>query len=260
MVTAIFEKLLEEFPGRLTIKTHTPVLSVRESFTSSTCSEIETDLGKITAKEVVYCTNGHTGQLLPLLRGKIFPVRGHMTVQLPGQIFPGLGAERSWNFVYGKHGLDYATQNAKTGEIFLGGGLARGQNEGLEEFGNSSDDTADVLTQIHLSGVLPVIFGPEIRYSRVKSMWTGIMGWTADGIPLVGKLPSSATGRVGQREWIAAGFNGYGMVNSWGSGKAIALMMLGEDIGDWFPASIEVTQKRLDEMQPEKFAKFILDR
>lgn len=57
------------------------------------------------------------------------------------------------------------------------------------------------------------------------------MGFTYDSLPLVGKLPSSLTGRnlppksLGS-EWMAAGFNGEGMVHAWRSGIAVAQMLL----------------------------------
>ena len=263
LVTAVLAKLLETYPGRFTIETHTPVTSVSASKSTSYSYEVHTDRGVIQAKQVVYCTNAHTGHVLPLMKGKIFPARGHMTVQLPGQSFTRVGSHRSWNIVHGKHGLEYITQNGHTGEIFLGGGFIRGQNGGIYEMGNSADDKFDPLINIHLSGALPIAFGVEnwgidsAEGPRIKSMWTGIMGFTADGLPLVGRLPSSATGREEGNEWIAAGFNGYGMVNCWLSGKALALKILGQDTRSWFPEVYEISHKRLEAMSPAGFASHI---
>lgn len=59
------------------------------------------------------------------------------------------------------------------------------------------------------------------------------------------------TGRKGEGEWIAAGFNGYGMVNSWGCGKALARLMVGMDVGEDFPTSYLITEERVERMKGE---------
>lgn len=71
------------------------------------------------------------------------------------------------------------------------------------------------------------------------------MGYSADGLPLVGRLPSALTGRTGEGEWIAAAFNGYGMANCLMSGEALALMMLGDNVSDWLPEAYGLDEKRL---------------
>ena len=256
MVTAVFEHLLDKYPGRISIETLTPVESVTEVPTDAFPYKIQTNRGTIEAKHVVYCTNAHTGSLLPSLRSKIFPLRGHMTVQIPGDKFAHVGAERSWSITYGGHGIDYITQNPKTDEIYIGGGFTRGRDDGIFDVGNTDDSSSDRLTRAHLHGILPVAFGSEnwgkdsSLGPRVKAEWTGIMGFTADGLPLVGNLPKFTTGRDGNGEWIAAGFNGYGMVNCWLSGKAVAHQILGKNV-DWFPEQFGVSSERLLAMKDE---------
>lgn len=71
------------------------------------------------------------------------------------------------------------------------------------------------------------------------------MGITADGLPIVGNLPSSITGRSSGQEWIAAAFNGYGMDKTWLSGEALVAMMAGRDVSKWFPSSFVVSEERL---------------
>ena len=70
------------------------------------------------------------------------------------------------------------------------------------------------------------------------------MGFSADGLPLVGRLTAPLTGRKGEGEWIAAAFNGYGMANCLMSGEAVALMMLGESPSD-LPKAYGLDEKRL---------------
>lgn len=71
------------------------------------------------------------------------------------------------------------------------------------------------------------------------------MGFSSDGLPLVGQLPTSLTGRNGEGEWIAAAFNGYGMANCLMSGEALVSLILGNGTGDWLPDAYGLSEKRL---------------
>ena len=54
---------------------------------------------------------------------------------------------------------------------------------------------------------------------EVEAEWTGVLGFTSDGKPFVGPLPERPN------VYVAAGFNGNGMPQCFGVGKAIALML-----------------------------------
>jgi len=310
MVTSIFADLLSTYGDRFRIETETAALSITHRDEESSQEypyAVHTPRGVIRAKHIVHCTNGYAGHLLPGLRGKIYPCKGHMSVQVPGKAFPRLGGSsrtttgtesqsqsqnqkqnqsRSWSIVYPSGGLDYVTQNINTGELWYGGGLIRGEAGGRAAFGDADDTTMDAMTRCHLHGAPPVFYGLENwgdddeeeggggtgtstsnTSPRVKAEWSGIMGFTADALPLVGQLPLSATGRAGRGEWIAAGFNGYGMPNCWGSGRALAqqmmmmMMMMSasgkgeagkEPLDESFPTSYLVTEERLRGMNGEE--------
>ena len=81
---------------------------------------------------------------------------------------------------------------------------------------------------------------------EVRGIWTGIMCYTGDQLPFVGKLPSTATGRSGSGEWVAAGWNTYGMTNGLLTGIALGKMILGEDVSEWFPEAYLITEERLN--------------
>ncbi|KAG2134564.1 FAD dependent oxidoreductase-domain-containing protein [Suillus bovinus] len=107
---------------------------------------------------------------------------------------------------------------------------------------------------------------------RVKAIWSGLLSESADGMPWVGKVPVNVASRKappvssapsamnsGTRklksvltaapgEWIAAGYSGEGMVHAWLSSKAVALMLLGEDLTEvqnWLPELFSVTDIRV---------------
>lgn len=272
MVTSLFQHLLSTYPSRLSIDTQTPALSITYTASSTHPYAISTPRGTIHTKQLIHATNGHTGHLLPLLRGAIFSCKGHMTVQVPGSLFPVPNSNsnsnpsnarnpnttpkhRSWSIVYSTFGLDYITQNPLSNELWYGGGLIRGADSGLSAFGDANDSTTDRLTLTHLHSAGRTFFGPQnwsaenAHHERVKSEWCGIMGFTADELPLVGRLPEICTGRKGDDEFIAAGFSGYGMVGCWGSGKALAEILVLGKAGKDFPRSYLVTEQRLGGMK-----------
>lgn len=184
-----------------------------------------------------------------------------MTVQSVSPEFPRVGAKRSWSAIYAR-GFDYITQSpGDDGCLYLGGGFAQGGKENAEDIGSLDDIGSTDDSQLsegplkHLEGVPARVFAHG-EGSKVEKKWTGIMGFTGDYMPLVDRLTADISGReecspaVGG-EWIAAGFNGYGMVHSWLSGKAVANMLTGHEaqILDWFPRhEFACTNERLKKL------------
>ena len=96
----------------------------------------------------------------------------------------------------------------------------------MTDLGKFLDDCNSAMAAAHLGGIINSVWSPEScespAVSHVIRKWTGVMGFTADFFPLVGRLPREATGREGDGEWISAGFNGYGMAIAWLCGKHVA--------------------------------------
>lgn len=154
----------------------------------------------------------------------------------------------------------------------LGGGFARSLKQGIDQVGLYDDGSAlESLTISHVAGVFPAIFHPKWGPgAELKQVWSGIIGFTGDLVPFVGRLSSRFTSRklsggyiVEDKdtpgEWIAAGFSGEGMVWAWLSGVALGLMIAGtteEDVkeapgrpggrlADWFPNELLASNSRL---------------
>jgi glycine/D-amino acid oxidase-like deaminating enzyme len=246
-VTKVIESLKQKYPSRLSIETNTSVAKVEYTPEAEHPYQIYTSRGVIGASKVVYCTNGYTGYLLPELRGRLFPYRGNMTVQDIKR--PVQNPEFSWNFhhkpVYDPKnesiitGSYYMQQNHQSGYFFLGGETQTAQTCLI------ADDTSYTPVAVENLQKTLIKFFDEQTESRLISAWSGIMGFTADHCPLVGKLPSSITKRAGDGEWIAAGYNGMGMSMCWRAGEAIAKQIHGIDVSDWFPEAFEVSEERL---------------
>lgn len=259
----------------MSVETNTPAIDIqvnaddpKKPFT------VYTPRGEITAAHIIHATDAFAANLIPGLKGKIFPVRGHMTAQEPGTLFPKLGGARSWSFIH-KRGFDYITQLPETGELMAGGGVVQSPEKGMDEFGIWRDDRSSYAICAYLNGLLPTIFGAHNwgadKGARVKMAWTGCMGFTADLLPYVGILDHKITQRKPPTtchsddakqpaEWISAGFQGEGMVLAWLSGVAVGLMLVGEKdevfeeapgipsgrIKDWLPEELVCSRQRVD--------------
>ncbi|KFX97445.1 hypothetical protein O988_04866 [Pseudogymnoascus sp. VKM F-3808] len=243
---------------------HTPATAI--SVSDDGLFVVSTPRGEIRAKHVVHASNAHIGHLVPGFRGRVYPLRGQMSAQVPPKEFPHQGGERSWSFEYDL-GFDYLTQlpirknngdeEDGGGEMMFGGGFVQAGFSGLEEMGVASDGELNSDVAVHLRQGLGKVFGYMGGGGfQVKSMWTGNMGFSVDMLPWVGKLPESLTERgTGQgAEWVSVGYSGEGMVNAWLCGKALAMMILGEEGStmEWFPHSMGILPERIRESVLER--------
>lgn len=171
-----------------------------------------------------------------------------MSSQKPPGAFGNYGTERAWSFGHKARidaetgvlelGLYYSNQNPRTGDLFIGGEKVR-----LDELIVSDDTAVSETSKDNISSIIPKLFD-QSENGIVHKVWSGIMAFTADHSPIVGRLPSSMTGR-GDGEWAAAGFNGYGMPLCWSSGEAVAKMLMGIDVRDFLPESFLSSEERL---------------
>lgn len=102
-----------------------------------------------------------------------------------------------------------------------------------------------------------MLFGPDGWQGEspgktlLKTSWVGILCNSLDRVPLVGMLPQEALGdrRAGScnknAAWVSAGYGGYGMVNAWLSGKAVAQHLMGQNVPEWLPVEYRATPERL---------------
>lgn len=173
-----------------------------------------------------------------------------MPTQKPPDTFGNFGNERAWSFTHEPRynaannvlelGLYYSNQNPKSGNVNIGG-----ENAYLDEIFVADDTTISTPSMENISEIISKLFTHE-QPAEVRQIWSGIMGFTADHMPLVGRLSPDTTGR-GDVEWIAAGFNGYGMPQCWSSGEAVAKMILGINVSNFLPEAYMTSDSRLQD-------------
>ncbi|KAF7298801.1 FAD-dependent protein [Mycena indigotica] len=196
-VTSVLSYLLSKHSQTFQLFTNTPALEITSDASGYS---IKTSRGTIRTQNVVHATNGWASHLLPKLRGKVIPIRGHMTAHRPGTNMgafpvnsPNPQANNSWagtrSFtISGASTYNYLTQQlpasasipggkfpASNGEFMFGGGLdASSITTVLPELGVADDHKpVDLTLGGYLSGALSMYFGkhwgPEGRPDKPES-------------------------------------------------------------------------------------------
>jgi len=196
------------------VQTRTLVKQVKRHWNPKEQLEVVTEggesRGSIFCQHVVYATNGYTAHLLPELRRTIVPTQGQILVTAPLQkmAIPG----NTWY----DYGYLYMIQRPN-GQLVLGG--CRNKHP-KGDTANVDDSKTEPVVSDALRSFLKNTF-PELKDKLdVQHEWTGIMGFTPDSLPMIGRLRG--------HEWIAAGYTGYGMPKCFGAGKAVAEMIVGK--------------------------------
>lgn len=239
LITAILTELVKSNGGRFSIEANTPAESV--AFDSDTEKYIiHTPRGPIHAKQVIHATNAHAGHLLPAVRGFVYPIRCNVTVQEKAPEAENRGATNTV-MITSPGALNSVYQSPQNGDFYVSGSV--GVSNFFEEI-TTREDTVDSSLVDSMSTVINRAFGRPVQ-GQVKRNWAGIMGYTADGMPLIGRLDEGLSGRNGKGEWIAAGFNGVGMVNAWLCGEHIADAVLGKQEPRKIPSIYVPSEERV---------------
>lgn len=165
------------------------------------------------ANHVMLCTNAYSPRLHPYFIGKVIPTRAqcYATAPLDADVMTVCG--------YSDYGYMYYRQTFD-GRFLIGGGR---KNHKAAENDTTDDRITDAVQQT-LEAYTKTHF-PEVTVP-IERRWAGIMGFSVDGLPLVGTLPTME--RVG----FAVGFTGHGLAMGAGSAeRAVELVLNGTHPG-----------------------------
>jgi gamma-glutamylputrescine oxidase len=181
------------------IAEETPVVALEE-----TCAR--TPLGDVRAEHVVLATDGYTHGLVPELDQAVVAFRGQAlaTAPLPERLFDCP--------IYARWGYDYL-QQLTDGRIVVGG-----RRDTDLEGELTREETPTQPIQARIEELLRSLIG---RAPPITHRWAGLLGFTADLLPLVGQLP----GR--ERTWASVGYSGHGNVLGFACGELVAGAILG---------------------------------
>lgn len=147
----------------------------------------------VECRQAILATNAYSRILHPYFHDKVFPTRAQMYATEPSAderlITMPTGAE---------DGFEYFRQ-LSDGRFLIGGYRDRFPEE---EVGYGDETTAHL--QAGMQAWVAERF-PEIARLKVTHRWAGIMGFTKDALPLIGRLPDMPSVA------FAVGFTGSGM-------------------------------------------------
>lgn len=165
------------------------------------------------AQQVLLCTNAYSALIDPYFEGKVIPTRAQclVTEPLPAPVMHGCGYS-DYGYMYYRMTFD---------NRFLLGGA---RHHYREQEHDTSEDRLNPNVQAKLDAYMAKYF-PDVSVP-VARRWSGIMGFSVDGLPLVGALPDKPD------VYFAVGFTGHGL--SLGAGtvkRAVRLLLDGTHAG-----------------------------
>ncbi len=144
------------------------------------------------ARYVMLCANAYSPMIDPYFVGKVAPTRAQCLVTEPLDHIPVPYCGYSdYGYMYYRTTFD--------GRFLLGGGRKQYQHEEND----TAEDRLNPKVHAYLDRYLAKYF-PDVK-APVAHRWSGIMGFSCDGLPLVGTLPGKP--RVG----FAVGYTGHGL-------------------------------------------------
>jgi gamma-glutamylputrescine oxidase len=184
---------------------------------SAACTKITASDFTVLAKKVILATNAYLPLLEPTFIDKISPLRGQMFATAP------LKKRLIDKICYANYGWEYFRQLPDR-RLVVGGCR--------QFFPDEEVGYADLVTrglQSALEHYMKDHF-PELAGTPVEYRWSGVMAFTADGLPLVGELPHLPG------VFFAAGCNGHGLGYGLNLGRLTAAVAQGEEAAGVFDA------------------------
>lgn len=125
----------------------------------------------------------------------------------------------------------------------FGGGRSYASGAGV---GVSDDSSIDPPAAAYLRREINFVLDLKHDKRELKASyeWSGIMGFSRDGLPWVGEVSEELGLGGGKGLFVSGGFTGHGMPNAWLCGRAaVGLMLEKKDID--LPGSYRLTKERL---------------
>lgn len=169
------------------------------------------------ARKVLLATNAYSVSLHPYFAGKIIPTRAQVMITAP-LAKPALNTcgYSDYGFMYYRMTFD--------NRLLIGGG--RKLYKDLEN--DTLEDRVTTPVQSYIDAYMARRF-PDVK-APVERRWAGIMGFTPDGLPLVGALPDAPD------VVFCAGFNGHGLALAAAAAeRAVNLLLHGTHAGAFSP-------------------------
>ncbi|MGZ3691257.1 MAG: NAD(P)/FAD-dependent oxidoreductase, partial [Pseudobdellovibrio sp.] len=177
---------------------------------------LKTDNGDFECSMIIYCLNGYSPVAHPYFADKIYPTRAQILMMEKAP--PFMDGPCYANFY-----LDYFRQ-MPNGSLLIGGFR---QLEKATEVGYS-DHITDVIQNALHDFVKTHL--PSLKDKKVSHRWSGVMGFSRDGQPMIGALPED------NQVYFAGGYTGHGIGLAFHTGKCLTDLIFGRDVPNWLSA------------------------
>lgn len=177
---------------------------------------LKTDKGDFVGSMVVLALNGYSAHLHPYFSDKIYATRAQCLMTAPVPHFME-------GPCYANFYLDYFRQ-LPSGELLIGGFR---QLEKETEVGISDHTTEVIQNSLHH---FVKTYLPKLSNAAVTHRWSGVMGFSKDGEPMVGSIPDDPA------IFFAGGYTGHGIGLAFNTSKTLVDMIFGREIPSWISA------------------------
>lgn len=177
---------------------------------------VKTDNGDFETMMVVYSLNGYLPTLHNYFADKVYPTRGQILMMEKMPMFMD-------GPCYANFYLDYFRQ-MPNGALLIGGFR---QLEKSTEVGYSDHITEVIQNALHDFVINHL---PQYTDKMVTHRWSGVMGFSRDGQPLVGALPED------NQIFFCGGYTGHGIGLAFHTAKCLVDGMFGRSIPSWLSA------------------------
>ncbi len=177
---------------------------------------LKTDNGDFEGAMIILNLNGYSATLNPYFADKIYPTRGQCLMMESVPRF--MDAPCYANFY-----LDYFRQ-LPDGQLLIGGFR---QLEKETEVGYSDHITVPIQNALHEFVKTHL---PQFKDAKVTHRWSGVMGFSRDGEPLVGSLPDDP------QVFFAGGYTAHGIGLAFHTTKRLVDLIFGREIPKWLSA------------------------
>ena len=177
---------------------------------------LKTDAGIFEAPMIMLNMNGYSASLHPWFADKIYATRA--------QCLMFEAVPRFMNGpCYANFYLDYFRQ-IPSGQLLIGGFR---QIEKATEVGYSDHITDPIQNALHDFVKTHL---PQYKDAKVTHRWSGVMGFSKDGEPMIGSIPDDP------QIFFAGGYTGHGIGLAFHTGKRLVDMAFGREVPKWISA------------------------
>ena len=185
---------------------HSKVITI-ESIGTEGSLKISTEKGKINCAMALLCTNAYTSKIADEWSDFIVPVQGQAFVTNPVQ------KSMFKEVIYANFGYEYWRQ-LPDGRLMVGG-FREHQKSTQNPYSENVDD--DLLQSLY--HYMTKLF-PDVQNVNISHAWAGTMGFSKDGIPVLGSSSKNPT------QFVCGGFTGHGLGFAAGISKIAGELMI----------------------------------